>query len=236
MAELQQKPVKAWMSWSSGKDSAYAFYKARMSGKYEITALLTTVTEAYGRVSMHGVRLELLQAQADAVGLPLVIVNIPAPCSNSIYEERMRTAMDRARSEGVQVIIFGDLFLQDIRDYREQKMQGTGIGTAFPLWKRPTKDLAAEMIAAGVKCVVVCLDPKRVAKEIAGKLFTTSLVEGLPTACDPCAENGEFHTFAFGGPMFKAEIPIQVGQTVEREGFVFTDVLLKKEDQNEGSN
>ncbi len=217
---------RAWVCWSSGKDSAWALHVERQRGEVEVVGLLTTVTEAYNRVSMHGVRDEVLRAQAAAVGLPLVRVPIPVPCSNAAYEAAMGRAMQQALADGVAHVIFGDLFLEDVRQYRETQLAGTGICPRFPLWGRPTRLLAEEMIAAGLVARVTCLDPKRVPPELAGAVFDRQFLSRLPAEVDPCAERGEFHTCALAGPMFQRPIAVEVGPTVERDGFVFTDLAL----------
>lgn len=217
---------RAWVCWSSGKDSAWALHIERQHGEVEVTGLLTTVTEPYNRVSMHGVRDEVLCAQAEAVGLPLVRVPIPAPCSNGAYEAAMGEAIQRARAEGVTSMIFGDLFLEDVRRYRETQLAGTGISPRFPLWGLPTRPLAEEMIRAGLFARVTCLDPARMPRDLAGSVFDQDFLARLPAEVDPCAERGEFHTCALAGPMFRQSIPVEVGPTVEREGFVFTDLIL----------
>ena len=218
---------RAWMSWSSGKDSAFALGVARARPDLEITALLTTVTDEYARVSMHGVREELLRAQARAVGLPLVEVRIPAPCPNAVYEARMAEGLSRAAAEGVDTVVFGDLYLADIRAYREEKLSAIGFRAEFPLWKRDTTELAHEMIASGLRAVLTCVDPRRVPRELAGREFDARLLDELARlpGVDPCGENGEFHTFAHAGPPLSLAVPIQVGEIVERDGFVFADVL-----------
>jgi uncharacterized protein (TIGR00290 family) len=218
---------RAWMSWSSGKDSAFALRVARERPDLEITALLTTVTDEFARVSMHGVREELLRAQALAVGLPLVEVRIPSPCTNAIYEARMAEALSRAAEDGVDTVIFGDLYLADIRAYREEKLSAIGFRAEFPLWKRDTSELARAMIASGLRAVLTCVDPRRVPRELAGREFDARLLDELARlpGVDPCGENGEFHTFAHAGPPLSLPVPIQVGEIVERDGFVFADVL-----------
>lgn len=217
---------RAWVCWSSGKDSAWALHVERQRSEVEVVGLLTTVTEAYNRVSMHGVRDEVLCAQAASVGLPLVRVPIPAPCSNAAYEAAMGRAMRQALAEGVTCVIFGDLFLEDVRQYREKQLAGSGICPRFPLWGRPTRLLAEEMIAAGLVARVTCLDPRRMPRELAGAVFDRQFLARLPGAVDPCAERGEFHTCALAGPMFRQAIAVEVGCTLEREGFVFTDLAL----------
>ena len=217
---------RAWLCWSSGKDSAWALHTVRRQGEVEVVGLLTTVTAPYGRVSMHAVREEVLRAQAAAAGLPLYRVPIPAPCPDETYRAAMSKAVEEAKRQGVTSIIFGDLFLEDVRAYREAQLDGTGIRPLFPLWQRPTAELAREMIAAGLVAHVTCLDPQKVPRHLAGRRFDAEFLAQLPAEVDPCAERGEFHTCVTAGPMFSRPIEVQVGQTVEREGFVFTDLLL----------
>jgi diphthamide synthase (EF-2-diphthine--ammonia ligase) len=190
-------------------------------GGADVVGLVTTVNEAFDRVAMHGVRRELLQAQADAAGLPVWEVPIPYPCSNEEYEARMRALIDRAAAEGVRRMAFGDLFLEDIRRYRQEKLDGTGIEPVFPLWGRPTRPLLAEMVAGGLRAVITCVDPRVCPAELAGQELADA---DLPPHVDPCGENGEFHTFCWSGPMFRAPIPVRVGEIVTRDGFVFADV------------
>ena len=215
---------RAWVCWSSGKDSAWALHTARQQGEVEVVGLLTTVTEPYRRVSMHAVREEILCAQADAAGLPLHRVPIPAPCPNEAYETAMSAAIVQAKAQGVTRMIFGDLFLEDVRAYREKQLAGTGIAPMFPLWLRPTRQLAEEMIAAGLVAYVTCVDPKRLARDMAGRAFDRDFLARLPVDADPCAERGEFHTCVTAGPMFKQPIAVVLGETVERDGFVFADL------------
>jgi len=217
---------RAWMCWSSGKDSAWALHMARKEGEVDVVGMLTTVTDPYQRVSMHGVREALLAAQADAAGLPLYRVPIPAPCSNEQYEAIMRDALAEAHNQDITHMIFGDLFLEDIRAYRERQLVETGITPLFPLWGKPTRALATEMIDGGLVAHLACLDPRKVPRELAGRQFDHDLLALLPEGADPCAENGEFHTCVSAGPMFRHPIPIEVDATVEREGFVFTDIRL----------
>ncbi len=217
---------RAWMAWSSGKDSLWALHVARRSCDLEVVGLLTTVTEDYARVSMHGVREALLQAQADALGLPLHRVLISASCSNEEYEAKMALALAAARDQGVTKVVFGDLYLEWIRSYREERLHDTGLAPVFPLWGAPTRALAEGMVVAGVRAVLTCVDPSKVGREFAGREFDADLLDALPPDADPCGENGEFHTFAYAGPGFSAPLPVRVGETVERGGFVFTDVLL----------
>jgi len=218
---------KALIAWSSGKDSAWALYEARRAGDCEIVGALTTVTETFGRVSMHGVREELLAAQLEAAELPSVRVPIPFPCPNEVYESGMAAALSEAKANGVTQVIFGDLFLEDVRRYREEKLAGTGIAPAFPLWHRPTDALARDMIDAGVETYLVCVDLKQLAKDFAGRRFDRALLAELPASADPCGEKGEFHSCVVAGPMLKRRIPVTVGATVEREGFAFADLVMR---------
>lgn len=211
------------MSWSSGKDSAWSLHTLRSDPRYEVVALLTTITREFDRVAMHGVRRELLEAQADAAGLPLWKLEIPTPCSNEQYDEVMRAAVQRAVSEDIECIAFGDLFLEDIRRYREERLAGSGLQPVFPLWQRPTDELARAMIDGGLRARISCLDPRTLPRDFAGREFDDTLLRDFPADVDPCGERGEFHTFAYAGPMFDAAIAIESGETVERDGFVFTD-------------
>jgi uncharacterized protein (TIGR00290 family) len=216
---------KALIAWSSGKDSAWALHEARASGEFDIVGALTTVTDSFARVSMHGVREELLMAQLDAAGLPAVIVRIPYPCPNEIYEREMAAVVQDAKTRGVTHIIFGDLYLEDIRAYREKNLAGTGITPVFPLWLKPTASLARAMIEAGVEAHLAVVDLKKLPTAFAGRRFDTALLADFPAAIDPCGENGEFHTFVSVGPMLKRKIAVEVGKTVERDGFAFADLL-----------
>jgi uncharacterized protein (TIGR00290 family) len=220
-----QRP-KALIAWSSGKDSAWALHAVRRAGEYDVVGALTTVTETFARVSMHGVREEILGAQLDAAGLAPVRVPIPYPCPNDIYEARMAAALADAKAQGVTHIIFGDLFLEDVRAYREQKLAGTGITPLFPLWLRPTDMLAREMIDAGMETYLVCVDLKQLPREFAGRRFDRALLAELPASADPCGEKGEFHTCVAGGPMFAKRIAVTAGETVERDGFAYADLRL----------
>jgi uncharacterized protein (TIGR00290 family) len=216
---------KALIAWSSGKDSAWALHEARRSGELDIVGALTTVTDIFSRVSMHGVREELLRAQLEAAGLPATIVRIPFPCPNEIYEREMAAAMRAAKAQGVTHIVFGDLFLEDVRAYREKNLAGSGIAPVFPLWGRPTAPLAREMIAAGIKAHLAVVDLKKLSASFAGRKYDDALLTSLPPSADPCGENGEFHTFVSAGPMFSRRIPVTAGETVKREGFAFADLL-----------
>ena len=218
---------KALIAWSSGKDSAWALHEVRRAAEVEVVGALTTVTETFQRVSMHGVREEILFAQHAAAGLPSIIVPIPYPCPNEVYEARMATALAEAKRQGVTHVIFGDLFLEDVRNYRIEKLAGTGIAPLFPLWQRPTDALAREMIAAGVETYLVCVDLKQLPKSFAGRRFDTSLLADLPASADPCGEKGEFHSCVVAGPMFSRRIPVTAGDTIERDGFAYTDLLAR---------
>jgi len=214
---------KALIAWSSGKDSAWALHEVRRADEYEVVGALTTITETFGRVSIHGVREELLLAQLAAAGLPPMLVPIPYPCPNEVYEARMAAATAQARDSGITHMIFGDLFLGDVRAYREQKLAGSGITPVFPLWGRPTAALARAMIAAGVEAYIVCVDRKRLASDFAGRRFDQALAD-FPAAVDPCGENGEFHSFVAAGPMLRRAVAVTVGETVERDGFAYADL------------
>jgi uncharacterized protein (TIGR00290 family) len=220
---------RAVVSWSSGKDSAFALHEVRQVGTLDPVGLLTTVTRTFGRVSMHGVREELLDRQAEATGLPLLKVEIPSPCPNETYERAMTGALYRLRTEGVEVVVFGDLFLEDLRRYRESRMQDTGLRAEFPLWGRPTAELARTMIASGIEATVVCVDPRQLPARFAGRRFDASFLKELPANVDPCGERGEFHTFVTAGPMLTRAVRVTPGPIVEREGFVFADLVPVRE-------
>lgn len=220
---MAPKP-KLLLSWSSGKDSAWTLHRLRQSDAYDIVGLVTTVNQEYERVAMHGVRQSLLEQQATAVGLPVWHVALPHPCTNDEYERRMRALIARAREAGVSHMAFGDLFLEDIRTYRERQLQGTGLTPVFPLWGTNTRALAYEMIEGGLRAVLTCVDPKRLPADLAGSQFDTTLLAHLPSDVDPCGENGEFHTFCHAGPMFDKRIDVDIGATVVRDGFVFCDL------------
>lgn len=216
---------KAWLAWSSGKDSAWSLHAVRQSSEVDVVALLTTVNRTYQRVAMHAVRESLLEMQAAAAGLPLIKVPIPSTCPNEIYEQAMSEAMARARSEGVDHIVFGDLFLEDIRAYREKQLAGCGMTPIFPLWGIDTRQLADEMLAGGLKAHLTCVDPRKLNRSFAGRRFDADLLRALPPGVDPCGENGEFHTCVSAGPMFRRAISVEPGEIVEREGFTFADLL-----------
>lgn len=217
--------ARVWVAWSSGKDSLWALQLARSSRDLDPIGLLTTVTESYGRVSMHGVREALLEAQAEALELPLHRVRIPTPCTSECYGALMRQALAQAAKLGVTKVVFGDISLADIRAYREARMGEVGMEAVFPLWGADTASLAREMIEAGVRARITCLDPRLVPRDMGGCSYDAEFLAGLPDGVDPCGENGEFHTFAWDGPGFAHPLSVRVGRTVEREGFVFTDVL-----------
>jgi uncharacterized protein (TIGR00290 family) len=221
--------MRALLSWSSGKDSAHTLHVLRERGEVEVVGLLTTVNAAVDRVAMHAVRRALLEEQAAAVGLPLHAVAIPSPCPNDVYESAMAQALARARERGVDAVAFGDLFLTDVRRYREQRMAGTGMTPLFPLWGRPTRELALEMLAGGLRARITCLDPRTLPAELAGREYDRELLAALPPGVDPCGENGEFHTFAWDGPAFARPVPVRGGELVERDGFVFADLLPASE-------
>jgi uncharacterized protein (TIGR00290 family) len=216
--------MKTLVSWSSGKDSAWMVQVLRQQRDVELAGLLTTVNEVYQRVAMHAVRVELLHAQADALGLPLWQIPIPFPCPNGAYEQAMAAAVRRAVEEGFTHIAFGDLFLEDIRRYREAQLAGSGLTPVFPLFGRDTTTLARAMVAGGLRARLTCVDPKVLDPRFVGREFDGALLDDLPTAIDPCGERGEFHTFAYDGPMFARPIPVESGEVVEREGFVFVDL------------
>ena len=216
------------LSWSSGKDSAWSLHVLRARQEVEVVGLLTTVNEVHSRVAMHAVRVELLEAQAKAVGLPLWKIPIPSPCSNAEYEAAMLAAIERAKAEGVNTVAFGDLFLEDIRRYREEQLRATGVAPIFPIWGMPTMELAREMVESGLRARVTCVDPKQLPESFAGREFDAQFLADLPSHVDPCGERGEFHTFAYDGPMFRHPVPVRLGEIVKRDGFVFADLLLKE--------
>ena len=216
------------LSWSSGKDSAWALHVLRQSCDFEIVGLLTTFNRAANRVAMHAVRRELVEAQADAAGIPLWPVELPWPCSNTEYEAAMRTACVKAVSQDIEAVAFGDLFLQDVRAYREKQMLPAGLQPLFPLWGLPTAQLARQIMAAGLRAKLTCVDPKVLDTAFAGRDFDERLLVELPAGVDPCGERGEFHSFAYAGPMFSCALDVAVGEIVTRDGFVFADVKLSQ--------
>jgi len=221
---MAAKP-KALIAWSSGKDSAWALHEARLAGEYDIVGALTTVTASFARVAMHGVREELLMEQLKAAGLPAIIVRIPYPCPNEVYEREMAKAVAEAKARGVTHIIFGDLFLEDVRAYREKNLAGTGITPVFPLWLKPTHALARDMIAGGLETYLATVDLRKLPASFAGRKFDQALLDDFPGGIDPCGENGEFHSCVVAGPMLAHRIEVSVGETVERDGFAFADLV-----------
>jgi uncharacterized protein (TIGR00290 family) len=218
---------KALISWSSGKDSAYALHAVRRAGEFDVVGALTTMTEVFARVSIHGVRQEILLAQCAAAGLPPRIVPIPFPCPNEVYETRMGAAIAAAAQDGITHIIFGDLFLRDIRTYREQKLAGTGVTPVFPLWERPTLPLAQAMIADGFEAYLATVDLSKLPAEFAGRKFDRRLLADLPDGIDPCGENGEFHTCVLAAPIFTHRLAIATGERVVRDGYVYCDLVMR---------
>lgn len=216
---------KAFVSWSSGKDSAWALHQSRLAGEMDIAGLLTTTNQAFDRVAMHGVRESLLEAQATQLCLPLTKIPLPWPCPNDAYETLMGSAIERLLADGVTHMVFGDLFLEDIRAYRDGQLAGTGITPVYPLWGRDTATLAREMIDGGLEAIVACVDPKQLDASFAGRRIDHGFLDDLPAGVDPCGENGEFHTLVTGGPMFHRPLDVQAGKTVTRDGFVYTDIL-----------
>jgi uncharacterized protein (TIGR00290 family) len=216
---------KTLLSWSSGKDSAWALKVLRQRSDVEVVGLMTTINQLYQRISIHAVRLELLRLQAEALGLPLRLIDLPSPCTNTQYESAMEKFIAESKREGIECLAFGDLFLEDIKQYREAKLSGTGITPLFPIWRMPTDKLAAEMISGGLRAVITCVDPAKLPVGFAGREFNHEFLSALPEDVDPCGERGEFHTFAFDGPVFKAPLAIEVGEVTQRDAFVYADVL-----------
>jgi uncharacterized protein (TIGR00290 family) len=216
---------KILLSWSGGKDSAWALHLLRSGGEFVVGGLVTTVNERFRRVAIHGFREELLERQAEMAGMPLWKVDLPFPCSNADYEERMAALCKRAVKEGFEGMAFGDLFLEEIRAYRIERLAGTGLEPVFPVWGVPTDRLAAQMMAGGLRARLTCVDPRKVPAEFAGREWDEALLRELPVGVDPCGENGEFHSFAWAGPMFSGEIRVEVGERVERDGFAYADLV-----------
>ncbi len=216
---------KTLLSWSSGKDSAWTLYQLQQSDDIELVGLVTTVNETHQRVAMHAVRVALLKQQAQAANLPLYIIDIPHPCSNELYNQAMNAFFKSIEGKGITHMAFGDLYLEDIRQYRVDKLKTTGLEPLFPLWLKPTKQLAHDMLAGGLKTRITCVDPKQLPASFCGREFNQQFLDDLPDGVDPCGENGEFHSFAYAGPMFKKTIKIVAGEVVERDGFVFADLL-----------
>ena len=213
------------LSWSSGKDSAWTLHRLLQDHDAQVAGLLTTINETANRVAMHAVRRALLEAQADALGLPLRVIPLPSPCTNLEYERIMSQACRQAVMEGIEAIAFGDLYLTDVRKYREQQLRGTGLEPLFPLWGMPTPALASEMIASGLQAKITCVDPRALERRFAGREFDASFLTDLSPHVDPCGENGEFHSFVYNTPEFREPLHIRVGEIVERDGFVFADLL-----------
>ena len=213
------------LSWSSGKDCAWSLHLLRHQPGIDVVGLLTSVNAQFDRVSMHGTRRSILEAQAAAANLPLWQIPLPWPCSNEVYEQRMSAACERAISAGITAIAFGDLFLRDVRTYRETQLKPTGLEPLFPLWDIPTAELARQMISAGLRARVVCVDPRQLDYGFAGRDFDHEFLNDLPPGVDPCGENGEFHTCVYDGPMFSAPIPLQLGKVINQDGFVYADCV-----------
>jgi uncharacterized protein (TIGR00290 family) len=216
---------KTLVSWSSGKDSAWALHMLRQDPTVEVLGIFAAMNEKLDRVSMHSTRRELLQRQAEAIGLPLEAINLPDPCSNRRYEDIMRRFIEEAVGRGIECIAFGDLFLEEIRRYREDQLSGTGIDPLFPLWGVPTGDLAEQMLTSGVAAYISSVDLKKLPSRCAGRKWSRKLIGEFPEECDPCGENGEIHTVVVGGPMFRRTVPVRVGATVERNGFAYADII-----------
>jgi uncharacterized protein (TIGR00290 family) len=224
-ARERREPTPVALAWSGGKDSALALRALRAAPRIEVRALLTTVTEDYDRVSMHGVRRELVARQARALGLPLVEAPIPPACRNETYDARMAQALTAPPLDEIEVVAFGDLFLADVRRYREERLSASGRRGLFPLWHRDTRRLARDFVASGFEAILVCVDPAQLHPAFAGRRYDDELLSQLPAGVDPCGENGEFHTFVVAGPVFTEAIRIAVGEVVDRDGFVFCDLL-----------
>jgi len=216
---------KILISWSSGKDSAWALHALRQQEDIEVVGLFCTFNKKYERGAMHAVRNELILRQADSVGLPLELIPIPDPCSDSEYKTIMADFIGEVKTKGIEGIAFGDLFLEEVRNYRENSLAGTGITPLFPLWGIPTNELSKEMVSSGLRAIITCIDLKQLSAEFSGHVYDSTFLAQIPDSIDPCGENGEFHSFAYDGPMFKDKVNICVGETVTRDGFIFTDIL-----------
>ncbi len=219
-------PKKTLLSWSGGKDSAWALHTLRQNPDYRVAALLTTVNEVFGRVAIHGFREELLDLQAVSVGLPVWKIPLPYPCANADYESRMQDVCRRAAREGFEAVAFGDLFLEDIRAYRIEKLAGTGLEPIFPIWGIPTDELARQMVTAGLRARITCIDPRQLPESFCGRIFDEQFLSDLPATVDPCGERGEFHSFAYAGPVFSQPISVSHTHNVAREGFIYGDLVL----------
>ena len=216
---------KTLMSWSSGKDSAWALQQLLNNPEYEVVGLFSTINKNVDRVAMHGVRVELLKAQANSIGLPVEIINLPDPCSNDDYENIMNAFIDKAKADNIECMAFGDLYLKEIRKYREDQLRDTGIEPIFPIWGIPTHELSNILLENGIKTVISCVDSEQIPEDFAGKNYDHDFLESLPATADPCGENGEFHSFVYNGPMFKEAIEISVGEKYIKGQFVFVDLL-----------
>jgi uncharacterized protein (TIGR00290 family) len=216
------------LSWSSGKDSAWALHILRTQPEIDVVGLFCTVNQEFERVAMHAVRVELIRQQAENAGLPIHIIPIPHPCSNSEYEAIMGEFIKQTQQQHIEYMAFGDIFLEDVREYREQKLAGTGITPIFPLWGMPTRELAREMVHSGLRAQITCVDPQYLSPEFVGREYSISFLEEISNTIDPCGEHGEFHSFVFDGPMFKKPLHIAVGDIVHRDGFVFADVFAEE--------
>jgi len=215
------------LSWSTGKDCAWSLHVLRQQNEHKVVGLLTTFNQAANRVAMHAVRRSLVEAQAKQLGVPVWEVDLPQPCSNADYELIMKETCETAVQSGIECIAFGDLFLTDVRAYREKQLENSGLQPVFPVWGMPTRELAHSMINSGLRAKLTCVDPKRLAPEFVGRDFNEQLLSDLPQAIDPCGENGEFHTFVYAGPMFEHNLSVEVGEIVSRDGFVFADLSAK---------
>jgi uncharacterized protein (TIGR00290 family) len=215
------------LSWSSGKDSAWALYQLQSDPEIDLRGLFCTVNSEFNRVSMHAVRVELLQLQAEHIGIPLQVIEIPFPCSNEQYEEMMARFVEGARGENIEQFAFGDLFLEDVRSYRKEKLSGTSITPVFPIWGVHTSQLSREIVSSGLRAVITCVDPKQLPEQFIGREYNQEFLNDLPQGVDPCGENGEFHSFAYAGPMFQKPLQISLGEVVHRDGFIFIDVIEK---------
>lgn len=221
------------LSWSSGKDSAWALHALRADQTFDVKGLVTTINAAFGRVAMHGTRRVLVECQAKVCGLPLHVIDLPWPCPNEAYEAVMAAFVERAVEDGIEAMAFGDLFLEDVRQYRVDRLEHTPIEPVFPVWGLETGGLARDMIGSGLGAIITCVDPKQLGREFAGRVFDQSFIDDLPANVDPCGENGEFHSFVTSGPMFSNPVPVKSGEVVERDGFVFADLL--PEDGGDGA-
>jgi len=222
---------KTLLSWSSGKDSAWSLWQLQRDRRIDLRGIFCSLNSAADRVAMHGVRRQLLELQAEAIGLPLYIIELPSPCDNEQYLAAMSEFCEKAKKMGIEAFAFGDLYLEDIKQYRIDSLIDTGIEPLFPIWGEPTQRLSQEMVASGLKTILSCVDPKQIDRRFAGRHYDLELLAQLPTSADPCGENGEFHTFVYDGPMFKQTIPVQVGEQIERGGFVYCDILPSGSDE-----